>query len=75
MKFQPSFTVSMRTEGMAPEDLPSACLGCGKCAAICPQNIDIPAAMKELDALLSQMPKWAELCRQREEEARRLRGK
>ncbi len=73
MKFQPSFTVSMRTEGMASGDLPSACLGCGKCAAVCPQNIDIPAALRELDEMLAKMPKWAELCRAREEEARRLR--
>ncbi len=74
MKFQPSFTVSMRLEGLAAEELPHACLNCGQCAAICPQNIDIPAALKALAEQLDKMPKWAELCRQRAEEAKRLKA-
>ena len=32
--------------GTLPEDKrPSACLGCGACAAVCPQQIDIPGAL------------------------------
>ena len=49
------------------------CVSCGACAAVCPQNIDIPGALAELNELLSKMPSWAELCRQREEAARKLR--
>ena len=31
-----------------PEDRqPSACIGCGKCAEVCPQQIDIPGIMKD----------------------------
>ena len=31
-----------------PEDRqPSACIGCGKCAEVCPQRIDIPGIMKD----------------------------
>jgi len=74
MKFQPSFTVSMRLEGLGEDKLPHACLDCGQCAAICPQKIDIPAVMKDLAAALDKMPKWAELCRQRAEEAKRLKA-
>ena len=73
LKFQSSFTVSMRLEGLPEEKLPAACIGCGACAAVCPQNIDIPGALKDLCAELDKLPKWTELCRQREEEARRLR--
>ena len=57
-----------------PEDKkPSACIACGACAAVCPQNIDIPAALAELSETLRNMPSWAELCRQREEAARKLK--
>ena len=30
------------------EKRPSACVACGSCRKVCPQNIDIPAAMKDL---------------------------
>ena len=29
------------------EEKPSACIGCGSCAAVCPQQIDIPAMMSD----------------------------
>ena len=38
---------------MKPEELPSACIGCGACAAICPQQIDIPGVMKAFAAQLA----------------------
>ena len=47
------------------------CIGCGACAAICPQRIDIPAAMKDLAEKLAGIPKWTDICRQREEAARK----
>ena len=34
--------------GTLPEDKrPSACIGCGSCAAVCPQQIDIPGTLAE----------------------------
>jgi len=58
-----------------PEDKkPSACIGCGACAAICPQKIDIPAAMKDFADILASRPKWADMCREREEAARKLKS-
>lgn len=34
--------------GAMPEDKrPGACIGCGACAAVCPQQIDIPAALAD----------------------------
>ena len=47
------------------------CVGCGKCARVCPQNIDIPGALKDMVQRISQMPSWAEICRQREAAANR----
>ena len=68
-----SMTVPMQMDALPEEKRPSACIGCGACAAVCPQKIDIPAAMKEMAEKLASMPSWAELCRQREEAAKKLK--
>ena len=73
LKFANSMTVPMQMDALPENKRPSACIGCGACAAICPQKIDIPAAMAELAEKLAGMPSWAELCRQREEAARKLK--
>ena len=73
LKFAGSMTVPMQMDALPEDRRPSACIGCGACAAVCPQKIDIPAAMKELADRLASMPSWAELCRQREEAARKLK--
>ena len=48
-------------------------IGCGACAAICPQKIDIPGIMRKLDENVKSRPSWAQLCREREETARKLK--
>ena len=74
LKFADSMTVPMQMDALPEDKKPSACISCGACAAVCPQNIDIPAAMAELADRLSKVTSWAELCRQREEAARRLKA-
>jgi len=69
--FYPSINVSMQYEAMDTDKVFSACIGCGQCSAICPQSIDVPAVMQKADKLLSEMPKWADICRQREEAAKK----
>ncbi len=71
LRFEAIINVSMRLEGFPEEKQPAACIGCGKCAKICPQSIDVPGAMKGLAAELEKLPSWTEICRQRDEEARR----
>ena len=61
----------MRVEFLPEEKKPTACIACGKCARSCPQNIDIPAALKALSEKLTTIPSWAETCRQREAAAKR----
>lgn len=70
-----SATPSMRMDAFPADKLPSACLGCGACAEMCPQKIDIPGAMSAFAELLEKQPKWAEICKERQAEAEALKNK
>lgn len=41
------FIAPMRIETMPEDKKPSACIGCGACEAVCPQNIKISEAMSD----------------------------
>ena len=73
MRFMPNFNVGMTIDSMAEESRPSACIGCGRCEKICPQKIAIPEAMRTFAEMLEKIPHWEEMCRQREEAARKVR--
>ena len=75
LRFARSVNSTMIFDTLPQDKLPAACIGCGKCEKICPQKIAIPAVLQELTGVLSQMPKWADICRQRDEEQRRNRDK
>lgn len=74
LKFQSGVTVGMQMDATPREKWPDNCIACGACTAVCPQQIDIPGVMKEFSELLAKAPNWREICRQREEEAERLRS-
>lgn len=74
LKFSPTFTVSMRIEGLSEDKKPSACIQCGQCQSICPQGIHIPSILQELDDMLKELPKWKDICREREEAAKQLKN-
>ena len=69
-----NMVIAMQFDAIPPDKQPDACIGCGACSAVCPQGIDIPSAMKELPGLVKQSPNWAEVCRQREEERKRIQA-
>ena len=46
------FIAPMALAAIDPDKLPSACIGCGACAKVCPQQIDIPGTMKKFTELL-----------------------
>jgi len=71
LRFAPAINVGMRVEAIPEDKQPATCIACGACTKMCPQNIDIPTAMQEFTAALSKLPSWAEICRQREEIARK----
>jgi predicted aldo/keto reductase-like oxidoreductase len=37
---------------MPADKHPDACIGCGSCAAVCPQQIDIPEALADFAELM-----------------------
>lgn len=74
LRFSLSTNVGMSMDAVEKEHHPSACVKCGKCKKICPQGIDIPDALEKFSEMLSKLPSWAEICRQREEEAKKNRA-
>ncbi len=75
LKFASALTVKMQMDGTPAEKWPDKCIGCKACAAVCPQHIDIPVVLKEYDVMLHTGPTWADLCKQREETAEKMRAK
>ena len=74
MRFSPNVNAAMRIEFLPEEKKPTACIACGQCVQMCPQGIDVPAALKDLNEKLKTLPSWAEICRQREEAAKKGRA-
>ncbi|MBE5815629.1 MAG: 4Fe-4S dicluster domain-containing protein [Clostridiales bacterium] len=75
LRIAPSTNAAMWLEFAPEEKQPSACIGCGACAASCPQGIDIPAVLSDLAQRLTAIPKWKDICKEREEAAKRLAGR
>lgn len=71
-RFAPAASVGMRLDALPEDKRPSACIGCGACARICPQKIDIPGHLHAFAEELAKRPSWAQVCREREEAARKL---
>ncbi len=71
----PSTNAVMWLDALDPEKLPEACIRCGKCSKICPQSIDIPDVLSDFTKRLEAIPKWADICREREEMAKKRREK
>jgi predicted aldo/keto reductase-like oxidoreductase len=69
-----SLNTAMRVEFLPDDKKPDACIKCGKCSEICPQKIDIPCVLEGLSEILSSMPSWREVSRERAEAAARIRA-
>lgn len=72
LQFDTSFTVSMQMDAVPEGQRAQDCIQCESCVQMCPQGIDIPTVLEDLAATLDKMPKWADLCREREEAAVKL---
>ncbi len=48
------FIAPMALGALPADKQPSACIGCGSCAAVCPQQIDIPAALADFASMMGK---------------------
>lgn len=65
-----SINIGQRLDSLGELKQPDQCVGCGQCAMVCPQGIDIPKHMRDMSKAFSAMPKWADICKAREEAAK-----
>ena len=49
-----AFIAPMALGAMPADKHPSACIGCGSCAAVCPQQIDIPEALADFARIMGE---------------------
>lgn len=70
--FSKNFTIGMQLDALKEDKKPSNCIKCGNCMKVCPQKINIPKYMHELVKIVNKDPSWAEVCKKREEDARKL---
>ena len=70
-----SYYLATKYPGHQPQESydPAACVACGSCKQLCPQGVDVPVILAELDGMLKKIPKWADICRERMEIIRRER--
>lgn len=66
-------TASMQMEALPEDKLPTACIGCGACEAVCPQGIEIPTELASFSEDLEKLPKWSKICVIRNEEAEKIK--
>ena len=71
MKVGSGVNISMRLDGLDEDKRAGACIGCGQCAHACPQGIDVPSVMRELDEMYVNGPKWADVSKSRHESIRK----
>jgi predicted aldo/keto reductase-like oxidoreductase len=64
----------MRIDAYPESRQPQSCINCQSCVNICPQGIDIPKHLADLVNISNKLPSWAQISKQREEAAKRLRG-
>ena len=73
LRYAPGVNSASKIEFMPEDKRPTACICCGVCAKICPQNIDIPKVMIDFSNLLKTIPSWTQICAERAEAAAKLK--
>lgn len=74
MRIAPTTNITMRIDALPEQSQPKSCINCQNCVNICPQGINIPEHLADLVSLSAKLPSWAEISKQREVAAKRLRG-
>lgn len=71
-RYSSPISITMAIEALEEDKRPASCLKCGACTTKCPQKIDIPKMLEELDERWQKMPKWVDICKEREEARKKL---
>lgn len=74
LRFQATLNPTLALDALPADKRPEACLACGACMRMCPQGIHIPDALADLAREVAKLPRWADICREREEAAKRARA-
>ncbi len=69
-----SFNVVSRYTILGDGKRAGDCIGCGQCATVCPQKIEVPAELRKLAALMETQKTWEEVCAERAAIAAAARG-
>lgn len=75
IRFSANVTSTIKIEVLPEDKKPSSCVRCNACVEICPQKIDVPKHLGDFAQKLTELPTWAEICRQRAEAAAKLKNK
>ncbi len=74
IKLIPTTNAIMKLDALSNDKQPNACKKCAQCQKMCPQHIDIPKVLTDLTNKLEEIPKWKDICKVREEEAKKLKN-
>jgi len=66
LRVEKQISIAMRYEALEEGKRPGDCIECGACIPKCPQKINIPEILKELEAGCQSMPRWTDICKVRE---------
>ncbi|MCQ2554851.1 MAG: aldo/keto reductase [Clostridia bacterium] len=72
-RYSSDLSITMCLESLDEDKRPASCIQCGACLEKCPQKIEIPEIMKELDERWSKMKRWVDICRERDEKEKKNR--
>ena len=61
---QDDFSIRQYMDSLPEDKRPSACIGCGQCTDICPQNINVPDIMERFAAALAGEKTWEQVCKE-----------
>jgi predicted aldo/keto reductase-like oxidoreductase len=72
LRYAPGVNSASKIEFMPEDKRPTACIGCGACTHACPQKIDIPKVLSDFAELLTTIPSWRAICKERADAAAKL---
>ena len=70
-----SITTIARYTALGEGKRADACIGCGQCVQVCPQNIEVPTELEKLAEIMAKQKSWEQICAERAAAAAALKAK